>query len=219
MDLDPQCNLSDTMQADTTHATIFEVLTRKTAASNAIQTTPEGAIIAASESLAEESFIKGTGREYRLKEALQPIKENFDFILLDCPPSLGILSVAALTAADGCIVTAQADAYSVTALERFWETFTAVQQYTNSQLRLMGVLITRYNGRAILSREAAEMLESAAADMGGSLFDTRIREAIAAKESIMLKENIFKYAPKSNTALDYSNFTKEVLNRYGQKNI
>lgn len=218
IDLDPQGNLSDTMNASTTGTTALEVLTRKAKAREAIQNTPEGAIIAAGAGLAEEGIIRGTGREYRLKEAIEPIKERFDYILIDCPPSLGVLSVAALTAADSCIVPAQADKYSLTALEQFRGTLEAVQQYTNSGLRLVGILITRYSSRAILSREAVEMMEDAAASMGTMVFNTRIREAVAVKESQMMKQNIFSYAPKSNAAADYMNFVQEVLN-YGKENI
>ena len=218
VDLDPQCNLSRTMGARTDGKTALEVLTGKAKAQEAIQDTPGGHIIAAGPGLGAEGILTRTGNEYRLHEALEPVKKKFDFILLDCPPSLGVLSINALTAAKYAIVPAQADRFSLEALGQFYDTFTAVKRYTNKALEIMGVLITRYNGRSVLSRDAADMISDEAAKLGTRVFNTRIREGIAVKEAQMVGESLFKYAPKSNAAADYKEFVQEVLH-YAEKNI
>lgn len=210
-DLDAQGNLTSTMGASSTGTTALEVLTRRARAQDAIQNTPQGAIIAAGAGLAAEGILRATGKEYRLKEAIEPIKKRYDYILIDCPPSLGILTINALTAATSCIVPAQADAYSLQAIGQLAQTLDAIRQHTNPALSLKGILITRYSGRAILRREVSEMLQDAAAQLHTRVFDTRIRECIAIGEAQIVKRDIFSYAPRSNAAADYTAFTQEVI--------
>ena len=218
VDLDPQGNLSKATGAATRGKTALEVITGKARAQDAIQTTPEAHIIAAGPGLGADGILTRTGKEYRLVEALEPVKKMFDFIVIDCPPSLGVLSVNALTAADYGSVPVQADRFSREARGQFYDTFTAVKKYTNKALEIMGVLITRYNGRSVLSREAAEMIADKAREMGASTFTAKIREGIAVKEAQMVSKSIFEYAPKSNAAADYMEFTKEVLH-HAKENI
>lgn len=218
VDLDPQGNLSKTAGAVLTGPTVLEVLTRKATAQEAIQAAPGGPIIAAAPTLGAEGILTHTGKEYRLKEALKDVKRRFSAIVVDCPPSLGVLSVNALTAADTCIIPAQADGYSLDALEQFRDTFQAVKEYTNPALTIMGVLLTRYSPRAVLSREAADMIEDKAKELGTVLFSSRIRECIAVKEAAILQRSLYEYAPKSNAAKDYAAFIEEVLT-YAQKDL
>lgn len=218
VDLDPQGNLSKTAGAAQDGPTVLEVLTRKATALEAIQRAQGGHIIAAAPALGAEGILTHTGKEYRLREALKEVKRRYSFVVVDCPPSLGVLSVNALTAADTCIIPAQADGYSLDALEQFRDTFQAVKEYTNPGLSIMGVLLTRYSPRAILSREAAEMIEERAQALGTVLFRSRIRECVALKEAALLQRTIYEYAPRSNAARDYADFTEEVLT-YAEKDL
>lgn len=218
VDLDPQGNLSKAVGAATRGKTALEVLKGEAKAQEAIQTTPEAHIIAAGPGLGADGILTRTGKEYRLVEALEPVKKKFDFIVIDCPPSLGVLSVNALTASDFCIVPVQADRFSLEALGQFYDTFTAVRKYTNKALVLMGVLITRYSGRSVLSRDLSDMISDKAQGMGTRIFNARIREAVAVREAQMVGKSIFQYAPKSNAASDYMEFVKEVLH-YAKENI
>lgn len=216
VDLDAQTNLSYVMEADATGLTgrtSLDVMEGRASASDAIQHTRHGDIIAASPALAgADAVLTQVGKEYRLKEALEPLAAVYDYILLDTPPALGILTVNALTACKGCIIPAQADIYSLQGISQLYNTLQTVQKYCNPSLKVLGILLTRYNGRAIISREAAEMIEQAAEQMGSRLYTARIRECTAIKEAQACREDIFTYAPHSNAAADYAALIDEILN-------
>lgn len=211
IDADPQRDMSRVLGADTTGLTTLEVLLRKATARQAIQKTGSGDVIAASAGLAADGILSNTGREYRLREALEQLNGEYDYILIDCPPSLGVLTVNALTAATGCILPCQADILSLEALDAFQQTYDAMKRYTNPALTLKGIAITRYSGRSILGRDMADMIEEKAAAIGTKVYNTRIRECIALKEAQAVREDIFSYAPKSNAALDYDSLLTEIL--------
>lgn len=212
VDMDSQGNLSHSMIADRSGATVLGLLTGELNAADAIQRTRQGDIIASKNTLAgADAFVIGMNKEYRLKEALEPVKENYDFILLDTPPALGILTVNALTASDGVIIPIQADIYSLQGVDQLSETIQTVKQYCNSSLTIEGLLLTRFNHRSVLSREIVDLSAQMAERLGTKLFDAKIREGIAIKEAQILQQNIFEYAPKSNPALDYADFVEELL--------
>lgn len=213
IDLDAQGSLTSIVGGSAEGLTVLDVLQRKCKAEQAIQRAAQAQVdlIAASESLAAEGILTATGKEYRLREALQGLRGAYDYILLDCPPSLGILSINALTAADSCIILAQADTLSLQAIRQLSGTIDVVRRYTNQSLGIRGILIARYSGRAVLSREAAEMIEAQAKAMGTKVFATRIRECIAIKEAQAMRLDIFSYAGKSNGAKDYTAVIAEIL--------
>lgn len=213
VDLDPQGNLTDITGADGSGLTVLDVITRKTTAKAATQHTGQGDIIAGSAGLAADGLLTKAGKENRLKEALAPLLSLYRYIIIDCPPSLGILTINALTASTSCIIPAQADRLSLQAIEQFKETYSIIKQYTNPLLTVQGVLITRYNGRAILSKEFAEMIAEAAAELNTTLYNTRIRECIALKEAQAMQQDIFTYSPKSNAAADYNSLISEIMER------
>lgn len=204
IDLDAQANLSYTAGASTNGATVLGVLTGEVKAADAIQQTATGDIIAASKALAgADAFISDTGKEYRLKEALEPISGAYDFIISDTPPALGILTINALTACDSVIIPAQADIYSLQGIEQLAETMKPVKKYCNPALSIEGILLTRYSPRSILSREVAELAEQLAARLETRLFKATIRDAVAVKEAQISQESIFNYAPKAKVTEDY----------------
>ena len=173
---------------------------------------PSGDIIPASKALAgADAFIADTGKEYRLKEAIEPIKPLYDYIIIDTPPALGILTINALTAANSVIIPAQADIYSLQGIEQLNETIKPVKKYCNPDLAIEGILLTRYNARSILSREVAELAEQLAAKLNTKLFTARIREAIAVKEAQISQQSLYSYSPKGNATIDYLQFIDELL--------
>lgn len=212
VDLDAQSNLTYTAGAKTDGATALGVLTGEIKAADAIQRTPEsGDIIPASKALAgADAFITDTGKEYRLREALEPIRGSYDFILIDTPPALGILTINALTACDSVIIPAQADIYSLQGIEQLAETIKPVKKYTNSKLTIEGILLTRFSARSVLSRELAELAGQIAAKMGTRLFKTTIREAVAVKEAQISQQSLYRYAPKAKVTEDYTNLIGEI---------
>lgn len=211
IDMDAQGSLSHITRANRQGITTLEVLLRRATAAQAIQSAGGFDIIAASEGLAAEGILTATGKEYRLREALQSLQRGYDYVLLDCPPSLGILTINALTAADTCIVPCQADTLSLQALEQLSPTIDTIRQYTNPKLKIRGILITRFNGRAILSRDAVEMLEAKAEEMGTKVYRSKVRECISVKEAQAMRMDIFSYAPKSNAAHDYNALIDELI--------
>lgn len=210
IDLDSQCNLSFDLGAKTAPLTALEVLTGSAKAEEAIQHTPGGDIIAGSPALAgADMTIEGTGKEYRLKEALEPLQ--YDFIIIDTPPALGVLTINALTASDRAIIPAQAEVYSLQGIGLLYEAIQAVKKYTNKSLTVEGVLITRYNGRAILSKDMKSNLEEIAQSLNTKVFQTPIRECISIKEAQAMQTDIFSYAPRSNASADYKALVEEIL--------
>ena len=212
IDLDSQANLSYGMGADPEAPTSLNVLTGEATAKEAIQQTTQGDIIPASALLATaDAIISETGKEYRLKEALSTVKKAYDYILIDTPASLGILTINALTASQSALIPVQADAYSLQGIAQIKDTVDTVKKYCNKDLKIKGIIINRYNGRSTLSKDYRDSLESIAKELKTKLYNPPIRECIAVKEAQALKTDIFTYAPKSNAAIDYAEFVKEFL--------
>lgn len=216
IDLDAQGNLSYTLGADTQGYNAMGVLQKPETLKGEIQHTAQGDIIPSSPALTgADVIITETGKEYRLKEALESISSAYDFCVIDTPPALGILTVNALTACDGAVIPAQADIYSLQGIAQLNSTIQTVKKYCNPNLSIMGIVLTRYNGRSVIRREVAEMLEQTAGSLHTKLYKTKIRECTAIVEAQATKESIFSYAPKSNAATDYKALIDEI---FGEEN-
>lgn len=210
VDLDSQTNLTYGLGAAAGRLNSMDVLTGSATAQAAIQHTPQGDVIAGSEALAgADTAIDGTGKEYRLREALEGLQ--YDYIIIDTPAQLGTLTVNALTAADSVVIPVQAEVYSLQGIGQLSKAIDAVKKYCNHNLRIRGILITRYNGRAIISRDMLSNLEDAAAQLQTRLYSTPIRECVSIKEAQAQQQDIFSYAPRSNAAKDYAAFLEEFI--------
>lgn len=208
IDLDAQGNLTYALGATGLNTLNAMELLEGRAQAGKIQ----GNIIASTPELAAaEKVLNKTGKEYKLKEALQSIKPLYDYIIIDTPPSMGILTINALTASDSVIIPAQADIFSLQGITQIKETIDAVREYCNKALKVKGIVLTRFNGRAIISKDLADVLKAEADKLGTKLFNTKIRECTALKEAQASQQDIFTYAPASNGASDYMQLTKEVL--------
>lgn len=212
IDMDAQGNLSYTADANDDLLTIYDLLAEDADINQAIQHTKNFDLIASSKALSgADGFITDIGKEYKLKEILESVKNNYDYIIIDTPPALGILTVNALTACDSVIIPAQADIYSLQGIEQLSKTIQPIKKYCNDKLKIDGILLTRYSPRAILSREVAEIANDLAQNLNTKVFKSTIREAIAVKESQINKQSLFDYAPNSNVTNDYLNFINELL--------
>lgn len=211
VDLDGQESLTVSTGAST-GANILDVLQGHRGIKSVIQATPGGDIVTATEDLGKADLtVRGRRAEYKLKEALTEVQGLYDFCIIDCPPSLGILSVSALTASDTCIIPVQADFFSLKALDQLQGTIDVIRKNTNSDLQIEGILVTRYSPRTVLSRDAMEALKEKAQAMGTKVFETTIRECISIKEAQAMKESIHTYAPRSNASKDYNALINELL--------
>lgn len=215
VDLDAQGNLSYTLNADATGLSgisVLDVLEGHVRARDAIQHTAQGDIIASSPILSgADTVLTSVGKEYRLKEALATLQGEYDYTVIDTPPALGILTVNALTACHGCIIPAQADIYSLQGIGQLYGSIQAVRKYCNPALKVMGILLTRYNSRAIISRDVAEMMDQTAGQLHSQLYKSRIRECTSLKEAQAVKIDIYSYAPRSNAVIDYNALIDEIM--------
>lgn len=214
IDLDAQGNLTYSMGSAPSDLSAYDLITRRETAANVIQHTAQGDLIPASPVLsASDAAITATGKEYRLREALEPVKTLYDYIVIDCPPALGTLTVNALTASDAVITPSQSDVFSLQGIAQLSETVGGVQTYCNPGLKWAGILLTRHSGRSVLTREMTSMMEDAAEQLGTIVYNTRIREAVALREAQAMRQSIFTYAPRSKAAADYAAFVDEYIER------
>lgn len=223
IDCDIQGNVTDTFKADRSKLSVMDMLEGRTTADKVMQKTDQGYICPSSRTLAtadmELFFPDGKALSpeerklipYRLKKSLEPVQKLFDYIIIDTPPTLGVITTNALTCADSVIVPAEAEQYSLDGLGQLNKTINAVRQTTNKSLKIGGILITRYSSRTILSRQLLEVMYKAAKKLDTRVYPRPIRECISVKEAHSMKQDIFRYAPKSNAAADYKELLKEIL--------
>ena len=148
-------------------------------------------------------------REYRLKDFLEPYVQNFDYIIIDCPPTLGILLVNALVAADGLIIPTTAEAYPFKGLTMLTDSLAQVQRRLNPAVRLAAILITRWSGRNLNKAVQAQLQ----AQFGNTLLPTVIRENIKVAEAPLTRKTLIDYDAASNGAIDYENAVNDLLQR------
>ena len=215
VDLDAQANLSYGMVQDASEVqkTIGDVLFENESIKNAaFNIAKKIDLVTSSTALATADIVlTKTGREYKLKEALGKVAENYDYCIIDTPPSLGVLTTNALVASDLCIIPVQAEIYSVQGVESIYEQIDPIIQYCNKDLKVGGILVTRCNERTLITRSMIEMLEENAKSKGTKVYKTKIRECTSVKEAQAFQEDLFSCAPKCNAALDYKEFVKEFL--------
>lgn len=210
VDLDAQANLTGSLLSGEPGRTIYEALREKD--SLPIIELREGlSIVPASLDLAgvELELSSAMSREFILKDLLEPIAEAYDFILLDCPPSLGLITVNAFVAAHEIIIPLTAEALPFKGLTMIERVITMVQRRLNTGLRLSGILFTRWEGRKL-----NKMVEEAIrAKYGSMVYDAKVRTNIAIAEAPLSGTDIFSYNAKSNGAQDYRDVTEELLSR------
>jgi chromosome partitioning protein len=160
-------------------------------------------------SAAEFQLINRHRREDKLKNALQTVKDGYDLTLIDCPPSLGLLTVNALSAADQVLIPMSCDFYSMVGVSLLLDTIREIQLEVNPRLKVMGILATRYDGRTIHSRE---VLERTRTELGKELrvFEVVVRESVRFKESPIVGQSILEYASNSDGARAYRALAEEV---------
>ena len=215
VDVDPQTNFTFTAGLDPLEDgfTVYDLMKKTASSLQAIKTTPAGfSIIPGSLNLAGADMeFTQAGREYMLKEALEPLEEGFDYCIIDTPPTLGILTVNALTASQKVIVPMGADVYSMQGLSQLQGLIQNVQKYCNPSLTVDGLLLTKYSPRAIINRQIKESLQEVAERLQTRLYNTAIREAVAVKEVQFLQSDIFTEYPNANVTQDYTAFIDEFL--------
>jgi len=212
IDLDPQGNLtmSQGLNPDTIERSMFDVLVHRLPIEEVIHHTEVDLAVSsidlAGAELALSSMI---GRERALEKALAPLKERYDYVLIDTPPSLGLLTINALVASNGVIVPVQCEYLSLRGLVQLENTLSMIRENLNPDVGIEGILPTMYDSRTLHSREAVEILEE---NFGDLVFDTKIRKTVRYAEAPVKGTSVLKYDPSGNAAEAYRDLAKEVLN-------
>lgn len=211
VDLDPQANLTQSLGIKAAEITIYENLKGEKAVST-IETRENLYVLPSSLDLsaAEIELSSEPGREYILREILSRVADKFDYILIDCPPSLGLLTINALTASDYVIIPLQAEYLPLRGLAKLNEVIKKIQTRLNPKLEVGCVFFTQYDARKILNRDIAENVRSF---FGEKLFETKISSNIALAEAPSKGIDIFLYNRSCRGALDYTNLCKELITK------
>lgn len=213
IDLDPQGNLGFCLGLDTEGGyTILDVLKGEVSIQKAISRTPSGDILPSDITLSTSGLEYKTGEEKEeiLKNALKPVMDFYDYIVIDTPPALNLLTVNAYAVSDYLIIPMASDILSLVGLSQLKETVESVRAQINPDLKIMGILLNRFNPRTCLGRDVLEMAGQLAAQLGTRVFDTKIRTGVAIAEAPAHGESIFDYSPRAAAVTDYSKFLDEV---------
>ena len=160
---------------------------------------------------ADSSFAAIAGRESFLRKIIQPLKKPYDFILVDTPPTLGTLVMNALSASDYVIIPAAVDIFSIAGFKQLDGFIYNILDNYNSKLKVLGILVTKYHERELVTKKYLDVLKDTASNIGYDLFDTKIRESAGLRQAQSNKENPFLADTKINAINDYQNFVDEVL--------
>lgn len=210
VDIDPQANLSQSLKIEDPERSIYHSITER----SVVPIQPISGnfhIVPASLDLsgAEVKLIAEVNGYFRLKEGLEPVQDDYDYILIDCPPSLGILTINALIAASEVIVVIQSQYLAIKGLATVMDLIEELRKNLNNKLKVLGLLLTQIN-RTVVSKSIVESVQGSYQD---DVFETQIRQNVALVEASTVGQDIFDYDDTSNAAQDYMNLAKEILNK------
>ena len=220
IDADPQANATSGLgvDVDSVEKGTYQLLEHTlTAKSTIVQTaSPNVDLIPAHIDLVaiEIELVDKDDREYMMKKAIQEVREDYDFILIDCAPSLGLLTLNALTAADSVMIPIQCEYFALEGLGKLLNTVKSVQRIHNTDLDIEGMLLTMFDSRLRLSNQVVEEVKKHFADM---VFNTIIQRNVKLSEAPSYGESIIKYDASSRGASNYLNLAQELLNKNKEK--
>src|SRR5215213_2088313 len=211
VDLDPQGNLtmSQGLNPDTIERSMYDVLVHRIPIQDiVVEREIDLAVSSIDLAGAELSLSAQMGRERALQKALTPVLGRYDYVLIDTPPSLGLLTINAFVAASGVIVPVQCEYLSLRGLVQLENTLAMVRENLNPEVKIEGILPTMFDRRTLHSREAVEILEE---NFGDLVFKTRIRKTVRYAEAPVKGSSVLKYDPSGTAAEAYRDLAKEVL--------
>ncbi|MDD2440512.1 MAG: AAA family ATPase [Eubacteriales bacterium] len=218
IDMDPQGNATSGLGFDKNNLdkTIYDVLINQEPAHHAIYDTGRKGLHLCPSNIelagAEVELVERVSRETVLKTAIHDVRKAYDVVLMDCPPSLGLLTVNALTAADGILVPIQSEYYALEGLTQLMETVTLIKRGLNPHLNVFGVVVTMFDVRTQLAHQVANEVRRY---FGEKVFRTIIPRNVRLSEAPSYGKSIVEYDPKSKGAESYDAFAREVLRRLG----
>jgi chromosome partitioning protein len=221
VDFDPQggCGIGLGVEPDTLELSIYNALLDRSCAVEDVVTktsTPNLDLLPSNIDLAaaELVLVQEVAREQSLMRVLAPLRVNYDFILVDSPPSLGLLTVNSLTAADGVIIPLECEYYALRGMALLMDSIDRIRERLNPRLQVDGILATMFDPRTLHSKEVLQRVEDA---FGRKLFSTIIRKTVRFAEAPVVGEPILSYAPTSPGALAYRELAKEVIDRVASR--
>jgi chromosome partitioning protein len=212
VDLDPQGNLtmSQGLNPDAIERSMFDVLVHRLPIQEVIHHAEVDLAVSSIDLAgAELSLSSMIGRERALDKALVEVKDGYDYVLIDTPPSLGLLTINALVASSGVIVPVQCEYLSLRGLVQLENTLSMIRENLNPRVEIEGILPTMYDSRTLHSREAVEILQE---NFGDLVFGTKIRKTVRYAEAPVKGSSVLKYDPSGSAAEAYRELAKEVLN-------
>jgi chromosome partitioning protein len=216
LDLDPQANSSMSfLDVHQLTGSIYDAMTDGVPFASIVvpaQKIPNLSIAPATISLAkiEAKLIGELDSHYRLKDVLQPVRDLYDYVVIDTPPTLGIITVNALVAATHVLIPIQASYFALEGTDDLLETVEKVKLRANPELQILGALITLYDKRTLLAKDIYEQIQRV---FGMKVFKTVITKSVRLEESPAYRESIFTFAPRSTGAYEYYQLSEEVLGR------
>ncbi len=208
IDLDPQGNLSYHLGADTENSlTIADTLAGTHTAEQTIQKANQWHIIPSDQAT---STYQNNLQAGELKRLLEPIKNKYDFIIIDTPPTLSALTINAFISADRVIIPTNAGIYATQGIQQLYEVIEHSKKY-NKSIIIDGILLTKYSDRSIIHKQLKQALTTLAGNLNTKVYKSTIRQAIAIEESQATKQSIFDYAKRASVTDDYKRFIKEFM--------
>lgn len=191
---------------------LYEVITGEIKPAEAIIHTEAGDVLPFSRalSLLDVEMLDDKKRDYHLRKVIDQLKGQYTHIIIDTAPGLGLGTVQALTASDGCIIPTGATPEAVESIKLTYKTVETVRKRNNKSLEILGALITQYDGRANLTKQYEALIQKLCDAYGMPLLKTRVRRCIAIQEAHALRANLFDYSPRSNAVKDYTELLKEI---------
>lgn len=212
IDLDPQGNLSFSLGVEVgDNFTIYDVMKGNCDIADAVVQGDTCDVIPSNILLSGlELEMTGVGREYVLREQLNTIKKNYDYIILDTPPALSVLTINAYTASDELVIPMLCEVLSLQGIAQLRQTIFAVKRYYNKSLTVRGILLNKYNPRFTLTKEVEELAQMIAEQLDTTIFKTKISASVTIAEAPAHGESIITYSPKSRSTKEYMAFIKEL---------
>lgn len=212
IDLDSQGNVTYSSGVDVPEKTITDVLGEDCTAEEALVYCKYYDLLTADSYLTNVEVSENVSGAL-LKDGISSIANNYDYIVIDTPPALGNLLNNALTASDYVIIPTEARPFALQGLSALYDTIQNVQNRSNSNLKVLGILLIKYHSRSILNRDIRDMICEYADSIHTSVFNVSIREGIAVAEAQTVRQPLIDYAKNSKPNIDYEEFAKEVLKR------
>ncbi|MBQ3690036.1 MAG: ParA family protein [Bacteroidales bacterium] len=212
IDMDPQANMTQSFGINKAKVSVYEVL-KGEAEVETVEVFENLEILPSTLDLsgAEMELINEAGREYILAEAINDVAKKYDYVFIDCPPSLGLLTINALTAANEVYIPLQAHYLAIKGLTKIIEVIGKVKKRLNKKIEITGVFVTQFDKRKVLHRDVVDTIYTYFQE---KLFDTKIRENIALAEAPSQGMDIFHYDAQSKGAEDYKKLCKEIIERH-----